>query len=289
MTFTLVRLAVPEPSADEVVAVLCAGSCGARCDPLEDGAIDLQVWFDSPASAEAALARARAWLDRHDLAHAFPAPVVSSVEEEPWVERFQAGLAPFDLASRFRVLPRSDAEERDSGRIPLRLTPGRAFGTGEHPTTALCVELLEQSVAPGSRWLDLGCGTAILALVAAHLGASRVEALDNDPEAVAVAHRVLAGNGEPARRVRASCGTLDDVSPRRFDGIAANLALPFFLVHASALAARLEPGGLVIASGFLDSDVPAVARALRAAGLRAGAARVRGEWAALAAEREREG
>lgn len=289
MTFTLVRLAVPEPSADEVVAVLGAGSCGARCDPLEDGAIDVQVWFDSPAPAAAALARARAWLDRHDLAHAFPPPVVSAAEEEPWVERFQAGLAPFDLGSRFRVLPRPEAAERDSGRIPLRLTPGRAFGTGEHPTTALSVELLEQSVAPGSRWLDLGCGTAILALVAAHLGASRVEALDNDPEAVAVAHRVLAGNGEPARRVRASCGTLDDVSHPRFDGIAANLALPFFLGHAPALAARLEPGGLVIASGFLDSDVPAVARALRAAGLRAGHAHVRGEWAALAAEREREG
>ena len=282
MTFTLVRLAVPEHSADEVLGLLGGHACGARCDERGDGTVDVQLYFESRALAEAALERARAWLGR--LAD----PVVSAVEDEPWVERFQAGLAPFDVGSRFRVLPGPDAPHAAAERIALRLTPGRAFGTGEHATTALCVELLEHGVRPGSRWLDLGCGTGILALAAYHLGAAEVDALDDDPEAVAVARRVLVENGVPERRVRATLGSLDAVAARSFDGIAANLALPFFLAHAAGIAERLEQGGLLIASGFLEPDVPELVRALAAAGLVARSPRVRGEWAALLAARERE-
>jgi len=285
LTFTVLRLTVPERSADEIVGVLGGDSCGAQCEGRRDGAIDVHLYFASAVAAETALGQARRLLAGLGLAGRAPAPALACVAEEPWVERFQTALEPFDLGGRFRVDPRRGGREGPAERIPIRLTPGRAFGTGEHPTTALCVELLEQSVRPRSTWLDLGCGTAILALVASHLGALDVLALDTDPEAVEVARRVLARNGLAAPRVQVACGSLAEAEGRRFDGIVANLSLPFFLAQASPLGRLLDPGGCLIASGFLEQDTASVAGALEGAGLSTAPPRLRGEWAALLAER----
>ena len=115
---------------------------------------------------------------------------ITDVGDEGWVEAWQRSLAPIPLGTRFVVLPHENLPAPAS-REPIRLIPGMAFGTGEHATTRLCAGVLEDLVVPGSRWLDLGCGTGILAIVAARLGASSVAALDLDPQAAQVAEEVV--------------------------------------------------------------------------------------------------
>ena len=169
-------------------------------------------------------------------------------------------------------------------RIPIRLVPGRAFGTGEHATTQLCAEQLERQVVRGSRWLDLGCGTGLLCIVAAGCGAGEVLALDVDPEAVRVARAVLRDN-RPSARVVLALGSLETAATRLWDGIVVNINVAFLLGAAASLAARLEAGGWLIASGFLVDDVPALLDTFGRAGLSEHRRLERRSWAALVLQR----
>jgi ribosomal protein L11 methyltransferase len=213
-----------------------------------------------------------------------PEPRVERVEDRHWVETFQASLRPFELGERFRVHP--EGGDRPpvpcDGRHPVLLVPGQAFGTGEHPTTRMCAGMLERHVRPGASWVDLGCGTAILSVVAHHCGAAEVRALDNDPHAVQVAREVLAANGL-ADRVRASLGSIAEAGSRSWDGVVANIELPFFLAENRHLAALLRPGGRLIASGFLGRDAGDVKGAFEEAGLTGVEQTLDGPWAAIGA------
>jgi ribosomal protein L11 methyltransferase len=162
--------------------------------------------------------------------------------------------------------------------------PGRAFGTGEHATTQLCAEQLERHVVPGSHWLDLGCGTGLLSVVASSCGAGQVLALDIDPEAVRVARAVLTDN-RPSARVVLALGSLDAAATTVWDGVVANLSAEFLLGAARHLAARLKIGGWLIGSGFLVDDLPALLDAFGRAGLSEHQRLERGTWAALVLRR----
>jgi ribosomal protein L11 methyltransferase len=193
-------------------------------------------------------------------------------------------LAPIPLGAGFVVVP-VDAPHAGDGRAPIRLVPGMAFGTGEHETTRLCAAALEARVARGSRWLDLGTGTGVLAVIAARCGASRVLAVDVDPDAADVASSVVAANGATGA-VEVRCGSIDVVGGERFDGIVANIQASFFLANAAAVAAALADGGVLIASGILDEDVGDVTSALRSEGLRVGSRDSQGPWVCLAFRRD---
>jgi len=155
-----------------------------------------------------------------------------------------------------------------------------AFGTGEHETTRLCAYGVEQQVVPGSRWLDLGTGTGLLAIVAARCGASRVLALDSDPVAIAVAWDVVAANAATGV-VEVRAGSIAEAGDETFDGIVANIQASFFIASAASLGSALAPGGLLIASGFLDDDVACVSSALAAAGMVVLASSSEGPWVCL--------
>jgi ribosomal protein L11 methyltransferase len=189
-------------------------------------------------------------------------------------------MRPFALGRRFVVLPR-DAPIPDamSARIALRLVPGRAFGTGEHATTRLAVELLEETVGAGSRWVDVGCGTAILAVVARELGAAEVLALDDDPTAIEVAREVLCANEIDG--VRLELGTIDAGVCARWDGVVANVSAVFARDAAPAVAAALVPGGHAVLTGFLAEDAPDVIRSARSAGLDEARIAAEGPWRAV--------
>lgn len=258
-------LVLPEAIEDEVVGAVGAGVLGVGVEPSPGGRSVVRICLASPGEAERLLARLPALLASWDLDPAGCAARIEPIEDEPWVDRYQASLRPFPFGGRFVVVP-DGRPHAEPGRTSIFLVPGRAFGTGEHPTTRLCAEALERWVAPGSRWLDLGCGSAILAVVAAHCGAGSIVARDDDPEAVEVAAGVLAANGLDGR-VRLEEGSLDGIAPGALDGVVANIAAPFFLAHAEATAALLRPGGVVAASGFLREDVAEICAALARAGL----------------------
>jgi ribosomal protein L11 methyltransferase len=244
---------------------------------------ELRVYLGPSEDAVVWRERAAQVLVAHGLSIAASELAVDPVPDGRWVERWQASLSPIPLGTRFVVLA-PEAASGIAGREPIRLVPGMAFGTGEHETTRLCAAAVEQKVARGSRWLDLGTGTGVLAIVAARCGASRVLAIDFDPGVLAVASEVLAANAA-TDVVEARIGSIADRRGETFDGLVANIQSSFFVANAASLAAALVEGGVLIASGFLVDDVDEISAALTAAGLPVEARAFDGAWACLLARR----
>jgi ribosomal protein L11 methyltransferase len=165
----------------------------------------------------------------------------------------------------------------------IHLDPGMAFGTGQHPTTAMCLRALEQEVRPGMSVLDLGCGSGILGIAAAKLGATRVVALDTDPQAIKATIGNAAANDALAV-ITPREGTLEGGADP-FDIIAANISGLTLQRLAPAIAASLNSGGALIASGFLDDAVSDLRDAFEAAGLHVDETVEDGVWRAIIATR----
>jgi len=206
-----------------------------------------------------------------------------------WAERWKEHFKPLAIGPRVWIVPSWEREFRaPPGAVVITLDPGMAFGTGQHATTALCLELLEAGLAEpgGKRLLDVGCGSGILAIAAARLGCDDVLAIDNDPVAVAVAHENVAQNGV-GDAVRA---TGDDVAAlgQTFDWVVANIIAHTLIELARPLVERTRPDGSLVLSGVLETQggeviaaITAAARALGRTGPVLVERRVADEWVAL--------
>ena len=280
-------LELPQRLEDELAGSLAPFSLGAELSPVGAGRSRVTIYVDGPEEGERAARLAREGLRARGLDPESCRLRVERVEDGRWVERHRASLRPFPLGSRFLISP-TGAKLAPVDRTVLRLVPGRAFGTGEHATTQLCTERLERWVAPATSWLDVGCGTGVLSIVALHCGAAQVWAIDNDPEAVEVARAVLAENGVTGR-VDLRVGLIDELPERLFDGVVINISAEFLEHAADAIAARLRPHGLVVASGFMGQVLREVVRRLEASGLEVVERVEREPWAAVVARvRQRE-
>jgi ribosomal protein L11 methyltransferase len=170
------------------------------------------------------------------------------------------------------------------GELVITLDPGMAFGTGRHETTALCARMLEAYMRPGASVLDVGCGSGILSIAAALLGAGEALGVDLDEDAVETARKNVADNG-CADRVRIVKGDLVSGLSFTADVAVANLTEASVAALARVIGARLRPDGVFIASGVLADRLGPVAEAVEAAGFRVVKSAVDGEWGAVAAER----
>ena len=246
---------------------------------------------------------------------------VQQLEEEDWANAWKRHYGVQRIGVRTVIVPSWLDYDPAPGEVVLHLDPGMAFGTGLHPTTQLCVRLLERYVTPGARTLDLGTGSGILAIAAAKLGARPVLALDNDPIAIDATVENVARNGGDALGITAELGSLgagrrmghwlsgdfgekdegngtkdeavaDDSMKSQIDHpssfilypfqlIVANLIAKVLIIVAHDLAAALEPGGTLITSGIIADKEDQVALALAAAGLAPVSRHVEGEWVAL--------
>lgn len=274
---------VPDALDDEIAAVLGNGSLGVEVAASGPGMSVLRVYLGSIGEAEGWRDRAESVLQAHGLTAPGADLAIAPVTDGRWVERWQASLAPIPMGERFLVVP-TDAGADVPNRETIRLIPGMAFGTGEHETTRLAAAAIERLVRPGSRWLDLGTGTGLLAIVAARCGAASVLAVDIDPEAVKVASEVVRAN-HAGDVVEVRAGSIAGVSGATFDGIVANIQTSFFLAESEAVAAALVAGGVLVATGILDDDVVEVAAKFSAAGLRIETKSIDGFWACLLARR----
>jgi ribosomal protein L11 methyltransferase len=257
---------VPVEREDEATTALWeAGTCGLEIRPRADAQLELLAYFEDPADVEA-------------LARALPGARVEAVPvpEVDWVARFREGFRPFRVG-RFTVSPRWDALPPSPDRLVV--DPGRAFGTGTHETTRLCLEALEDLASRRSlgRTLDLGSGTALLAVAAQRLGAAPVFASDIDPEATAASALHARLNATRIHVVRADGGTAFRAGA--FDLVLANLMALLLVSRVSEIRGLLAPGGALVVSGLLRGDVPQVREAFAACGTPR--ERTLGEWAAL--------
>ncbi len=217
------------------------------------------------------------------------------VAETDWADAWKAHFPVLRIGRRLVIRPTWRRHRAAPGDVVLALDPGMAFGTGLHPTTRLCLAMLE-SVAEGrgsagdhdasagglggARVLDVGCGSGILAIAALRFGAGSVLGLDIDPLA-AEATLANARRNRVARRLRARVGSLPS-GDGPFDLVLANLIASVLIALAADLAAELRPGGRLIASGIFIDRESDVRRALEGAGLRCEAREAEGDWVALA-------
>ncbi len=208
------------------------------------------------------------------------------LRDEDWQRAWQRRLRARRIG-RLLVRPSWDARPARAGEAVIEIDPGLAFGSGEHPTTALCLEALSRLVRGGERALDVGTGSGILAIAAAKLGAARVLALDVDPQAVRAARENVRRNGvEAVVEVREGTLTPALAEGEPFDLACANIDGLTLERMAPLLARALAPGGRLVLSGFLTETAPALAEAFAAHGLRVLASPSRPPWAALVLARD---
>ncbi|MDQ5905562.1 MAG: ribosomal protein methyltransferase [Pseudomonadota bacterium] len=182
-----------------------------------------------------------------DLTEA-PTYTTEAVEEQNWVQLTQSQFEPIRVSQRLWIVP-SWHTAPDPDAINLVLDPGMAFGTGSHPTTRLCLEWLERTVTAGQSLLDYGCGSGILAIAAAKLGATPVDGVDIDPQAV-VAAEANAERNDVSTRFAVS----DQPISGQFDIVVANILANPLKALAPAICGHVCPGGQLAVSGILEEQ-----------------------------------
>ncbi len=207
-----------------------------------------------------------------------------TVHEQEWADAWKEHFHVERVGRRLVIRPSWRAYTPQPADVVIDLDPGMAFGTGQHPTTRTCLELIEEHVRPGDVVLDVGTGSGILAVAAVKLGAARCLALDVDAQAVRVARENVARNGV-ADRVQVAEGTLPIALASRhaFDLALANITAAAVAALAPDLAAALRPGGTLIGSGIVADRLDAVLAALMAAGCSIIDVRAVGDWRTVVA------
>lgn len=234
------------------------------------------------------LAATRARLEAALARFPLEAPLYRDVAEDDWAEAWKRFYHPLRVGERIFVRPAwegaGDARPND---VEIVLDPGMAFGTGTHPTTQLCLAALEDWMPPGVDVLDLGCGSGILSIAAAKLGAGRVYAVDVDPVAVAAAEENLTRNGVRAQVDLATGGLPEVLALKRpFDFAAVNiLARIIVQMCEMGLGNVVKPGGRAVFAGLIVPQTDKVEAALRLTGLVPLRRRQLADWVLIEAER----
>ena len=218
-------------------------------------------------------------------------PQTVSLREEDWATSWQKYYQPIPVGKRIYIVPDwMRGRPVPEGRTPLYLNPGLTFGTGSHPTTQLCLELLEGTLRPGDRVLDLGCGSGILAIAALALGASRAAGVDIDPKAADVAFENAALNGIGPDRLSVYAG--DVLTDKRLAGrlnpgqnrvVLANIVADVIIPLSARAGDFLAPDGVFLTSGIIEGRQDEVRAALEGNGFAVTGHRERGGWHAFLA------
>ena len=247
-----------EPLCD---ALLEAGALSACIEDADAGTPDEQPQFGEPGSVNSP-----GWMRSKILAlfepdadvanmlsvaanqvglSEVPSFSIEEIEEQNWVQLTQSQFDPIRVSERLWIVP-SWHEIPDPDAINLNLDPGMAFGTGSHPTTRLCLEWLERTVSAQCSVLDYGCGSGILAIAAARLGAGQVAGVDIDPQAVEAAYANAERNGVSALFADSTLPVAGE-----YDLVVANILSNPLRVLAPAICAHVRSGGQLALSGIL--------------------------------------
>ena len=238
-----VELSDPHAGARGEVAVYAEPGSETALWPLSR----VSALFAEAVDAQAALRQAA-----HALALPPPSAETIVLAEQDWVRTTQAQFTPIRIDDGLWIVPSWHAPPR-SDAIVLRLDPGVAFGTGSHPTTALCLQWLRATLRGGERVLDYGCGSGILAIGAALLGAADVVGTDIDPQAVVSSRDNAARNGVAGR-----FAAPDGLPAQRYEVVVANILANPLILLAPVLARAAAPGGRIALSGVLAAQADGV-------------------------------
>ncbi len=218
-----------------------------------------------------------------------PTPAYQTIENQDWMAAWKQHYNPIRVGQRLLILPpwlEPDAPQRQV----VRIDPGMAFGTGTHPTTQLCLELMETYVRPGETLIDVGGGSGILSIAGILLGADRALAVDVDPTACRIGQENAALN-QVADRIEIGLGSVAEIRQGQFSMnnaplVIVNILAPIILhLFADGLRDLVTPGGVLLLSGILLEQLPEILQAAGQQGLQALERRQMGDWVALAFRR----
>ncbi len=190
----------------------------------------------------------------------------SRIDEADWAESWKAFFWPEKVGDQIVIKPTWREYEPEAGEIVVEIDPGMAFGTGTHPTTSLCIQLLEKHIFPGCRFLDIGTGSGVLLVTAAKLGASRLCGVDKDEVAVDIARSNLSLNRVNVIESRLVVGNLLDSVSGRFDVVAANILSEVILELLEDLPIFAGQNSVFIASGIISRNSAVVVRKMEECG-----------------------
>lgn len=211
-------------------------------------------------------------------------PLIEHLEDRPWERLWLDDFHPTRFGRRLWICPQGQ-RAADPDAVMLDLDPGLAFGTGHHPTTALCLEWLDGAELAGETLLDYGCGSGILAIAALKLGASHAIAVDHDPQALEATSANGSVNGVAGRLSSCLPEGLDDLAGHLpVDIVVANILAGPLVELAPTLVRHLRPGGRLVLSGVLTDQAAAVSAAY-GHGVDLGAVGSRDGWALMAGVR----
>lgn len=273
----------PSHPGEDTIELLLAAVDEAGPTAVEPQAAGVRVFFPDEASRDAA---------SRIVSAAFPAADAASllVPDENWAERSQADLTAVRIGRIVVAPPWALAEANAAAGaddIVLSVQPSMGFGTGHHQSTRLCLWLLQEHVSKRTSVLDIGTGSGVLAIAARRLGATRVLAVDYDPDALQAARENVDGNGAGAVvELRPFDLASDERLPGGpFDVVCANITAAVLVRHAPAIAAEVGPLGTLVASGFQAPDADEVAAAFAPHGLQRIGEAAEDDWLALALRR----
>jgi len=215
-----------------------------------------------------------------------PAPVFTPLADQNWMEAWKVRYQPIPIGKRLIIVP-AWLESPDASRISIRIDPGMAFGTGTHPTTQLCLELLESYTPKDGDVIDVGCGSGILSVAALKLGADFALGVDIDEASVKASRENADANGIPVDQFAIGLGSVTEVLAGRFQVrnaplVLANILAPIIIrLFGLGLAELVSPGGGLILSGILAEQAEGVISSVEEYGLKLVEKCQIGDWVAL--------
>ena len=213
---------------------------------------------------------------------------LSNVREEDWANNWKQYFKPMTVGEKLVIKPSWEDYDKNDDRTILEIDPASSFGTGQHNTTRLCLELIEKNLRNGDRVLDLGCGSGILSIAAVLLGAEEVTAVDISQNSVETAKENAAKNNIPVEKYTAYCG--DIISNEKlvekigggFDLIAANIVADVLIAMSPLFEKFVKSGGTLILSGIITERADEVVEAVKSKGYTMLELREKDGWAAVA-------
>ena len=275
-TYICIRCVIPADLEEELPELLASWSVlGTEVHGGSDGGVGVTVYLSGTDLSDAeAVRQMLVEIGAQNAEQKF-------FEADDWLAGYREQSQPFTVGSRWWIDPHPDRPTTaPSGRRRLVIEPRMAFGTGSHESTQAILMALEDIEVNGSRVLDVGTGSGILALAAECMGANSVVGLDIDETAVWVAFETARQQEWPSR-VNYVLGPVECIGGAEFDIVMCNMITSSFLPLVGEFRSRLAPAGIAVFSGLLASEIESVSGALMEAGFAIPSYRVLGDWASL--------
>jgi ribosomal protein L11 methyltransferase len=204
------------------------------------------------------------------------------IDEKDWAESWKEHFWPEKISRNIVVKPTWREYDSNPNEIIIEIDPGMAFGTGTHPTTSLCIHMIEKYLKPGDSFLDVGTGSGILMIAAAKLGAEKLFGIDKSDGAVEITQKNLWLNNIETHRFKVKTGNLVEGVEERFDLVVANILMEVIVVLLDDIQRVLAESGIFICSGMIEGNTHLVVGKMKALGLEIIETLTKDKWVSIA-------